>query len=71
MTRPLPAQPTTPAIRLENERAFAVAEVTPLPTRQQLQQVPPAPHETYGIYAICRLSRGTGAVDQGLLFPYL
>ena len=48
MTRPLPAQPTTPAIRVENERPFAVAQATPLPTHHQPQQVSPAPQKPTG-----------------------
>ena len=48
MTRPLPAQPTTPAIHVENERPFAVPQATPLPTYQQPQQVPPAPLKPTG-----------------------
>ena len=48
MTRALPAQPTTPAILVENERPFAVAQATPLTTHQQPQQVPPAPQKPTG-----------------------
>ena len=48
MTRPLLAQPTTPAIRVENERPFAVAQATPLHTEQQPQQVLPAPQKPTG-----------------------
>ena len=36
MTRPPPAPPPTPAIRVENESHFEVAQATPLPTNQQL-----------------------------------
>ena len=44
----LPAQPTTPAIRVENERPFAVAQAIPLPIHEQAQQVTPAPQKPTG-----------------------
>ena len=60
MTRPLLAQPTTPAICVENERPFAVAQATPLPTHQQPQQVPPASQKSTG-YARFAVFQGVQA----------
>ena len=48
MTSPLMAQPTTPAIRVENNGPFAVAQATPVPTHQQPHQVPQAPQKPTG-----------------------
>ena len=40
MAHPLPAQPTTPSVRVEAERPFVVAQATPLPTNTQTKRVP-------------------------------
>ena len=48
ITHRLPAQPTTSAIRVENEGPFALAQATPLPKEQQPQQVSQASQKPTG-----------------------
>ena len=48
MTGPLPAQLTTSSVRVETQRAFAVAQATQLPTNTQTTGVPPASQKPRG-----------------------